>query len=69
MRKDFVFISESVTTGHPDKLCDQISDAIIDHFSVQDPRARKRAECAVSKANIFIAARFSSGYCMHSLHA
>ena len=61
MRKDFVFISESVTAGHPDKLCDQISDAIIDHFLVQDPNARVRAECAVSKAIIFIAARFASG--------
>lgn len=60
MRKDFVFISESVTAGHPDKLCDQISDAIIDHFLVQDPNARVRAECAVSKAIIFIAARFAS---------
>lgn len=60
MRKDFVFISESVTAGHPDKLCDQISDAIIDHFLIQDPHARVRAECAVSKAIIFIAARFAS---------
>ena len=32
MKKDFVFTSESVTEGHPDKLCDQVSDAIIDHF-------------------------------------
>lgn len=60
MRKDFVFISESVTAGHPDKLCDQISDAIVDHFLIQDPYARVRAECAVSKAIIFIAARFAS---------
>lgn len=60
MRKDFVFISESVTAGHPDKLCDQISDAIIDHFLIQDPYTRVRAECAVSKAIIFIAARFAS---------
>jgi len=32
MKKDFMFTSESVTEGHPDKLCDQISDAIVDHF-------------------------------------
>jgi S-adenosylmethionine synthetase len=58
--KDFMFTSESVTAGHPDKLCDQISDAIVDHFLSQDPYARVRAECAVAKAIVFIAARFSS---------
>jgi len=60
MRKDFVFISESVTEGHPDKLCDQISDAIVDHFLAQDPYARVRAECAISTSILFIAARFAS---------
>lgn len=55
-----MFTSESVTAGHPDKLCDQISDAIVDQFLVQDPYARVRAECAVSSAVIFIAARFAS---------
>jgi S-adenosylmethionine synthetase len=60
MRKDFVFNSESVTEGHPDKLCDQISDAIVDHFLAQDPYARVRAECAISTSILFIAARFAS---------
>jgi S-adenosylmethionine synthetase len=55
-----MFTSESVTAGHPDKLCDQISDAIVDHFLKQDPCAQVRAECAVSSAIIFIAARFAS---------
>jgi S-adenosylmethionine synthetase len=55
-----MFTSESVTEGHPDKLCDQISDAIVDHFLKQDPYARVRAECAISSAIIFIAARFAS---------
>lgn len=55
-----MFTSESVTAGHPDKLCDQISDAIVDQFLAQDPYARVRAECAVSSAVIFIAARFAS---------
>jgi S-adenosylmethionine synthetase len=59
MKKDFIFISESVTEGHPDKLCDQISDAIVDHFLQQDPYARVIAECAVATAILFIAARFS----------
>ena len=42
MRKNFMFTSESVTAGHPDKLCDQISDAIVDHFMAQDPYTRIR---------------------------
>lgn len=60
MNKDFMFTSESVTEGHPDKLCDQISDAIVDHFLQQDPYARVIAECAVSTSILFIAARFAS---------
>jgi S-adenosylmethionine synthetase len=60
MKKDFMFTSESVTEGHPDKLCDQISDAAVDHFLQQDPHSRVIAECAVSTAIVFIAARFSS---------
>ena len=60
MKNDFMFTSESVTEGHPDKLCDQISDAIVDHFLQQDPFSRVIAECAVSTAIVFIAARFSS---------
>lgn len=60
MKKDFIFISESVTEGHPDKLCDQISDALVDHFLQQDPFSRVIAECAVSTAIVFIAARFES---------
>jgi S-adenosylmethionine synthetase len=60
MRKDFMFTSESVTEGHPDKLCDQISDAIVDHFLVQDPFTRIRVECTVSSAIVFIAAHFAT---------
>lgn len=60
MKSDFMFTSESVTEGHPDKLCDQISDAIIDHFLRKDPYARVIAECAVSTSIVFLATRFSS---------
>jgi S-adenosylmethionine synthetase len=58
LKRNYVITSESVTQGHPDKLCDQISDAIVDHFLMQDACARVRAECAVSSAIVFIAARF-----------
>ena len=60
MKKDFMFTSESVTEGHPDKLCDIISDAIVDHFLQKDPYAKVIAECAVSTAIVFIAARFAA---------
>ena len=60
MKKDFMFTSESVTEGHPDKLCDLISDAVVDRFLQQDPYSRVIAECAVSTSIVFIAARFSS---------
>lgn len=60
MKKDFMFTSESVTEGHPDKLCDQISDAVVDHFMELDPQARVRTECAVATSILFIASRFSS---------
>jgi S-adenosylmethionine synthetase len=60
MKKDFIFTSESVTEGHPDKLCDQISDAVVDHFLEQDPRSKVRVECAVATAILFIASRFAS---------
>jgi len=68
MKKDFIFTSESVTEGHPDKLCDQISDAIVDHFLQQDPYARVIAECAVSTAILFIAARFDSNVAVDFPH-
>jgi S-adenosylmethionine synthetase len=60
MKKDFMFTSESVTEGHPDKLCDQISDAIVDRFLQHDPYTRIIAECAVAHSIVFIAARFNS---------
>jgi S-adenosylmethionine synthetase len=60
MKKDFMFTSESVTEGHPDKLCDQISDVIVDQFLQRDPYSRVIAECAVSTAIVFISSRFES---------
>ena len=41
-----LFTSESVTEGHPDKVCDQISDAVLDAILAQDPMARVACECA-----------------------
>lgn len=60
MQPDFVFSSESVTAGHPDKLCDQISDAIVDRFLRQDPLTRVNAECAVSTSILFLSVKARS---------
>src|SRR6266498_2373597 len=60
MSKDFIFTSRSVTGGHPDKLCDQISDALIGQFLRQDPMAMINAQCAVATGVLFIAVRFDS---------
>lgn len=60
MRDGTILISESVTPGHPDKLCDRISDAAIDAFLRQDARARAIVECAVATGIVFIAARFAA---------
>ena len=43
-----LFTSESVTEGHPDKMCDQISDAILDALMEQDPMSRVACETAVT---------------------
>jgi len=60
MKNRYLFTSESVTEGHPDKICDQISDEIVDYFLTQDPYAFVRAECAVASNILFIAARFAA---------
>ncbi|MGO9375215.1 MAG: S-adenosylmethionine synthetase N-terminal domain-containing protein, partial [Syntrophobacteraceae bacterium] len=60
MKKNFMLTSESVTEGNPDKLCDIISDAIVDHFLEQDPYSRVIAECSIAASIVFIAARFAS---------
>ncbi len=61
MKQDYLFTSESVTEGHPDKLCDQIADAVVDHYLTQAPTARVVSECAVANGILFIATRHSAG--------
>lgn len=60
MSDDFIFTSESVTKGHPDKLCDQISDAIVDHFLRHDPQSSVVAESAISSGILFISTHYAS---------
>ena len=49
-----LFTSESVTEGHPDKICDQISDAVLDAILAQDPEARVACECATTTGMVLV---------------
>ena len=49
-----IFTSESVTEGHPDKMCDIISDAILDEFLKGDPLSRVACETAVTAGTIIV---------------
>lgn len=51
----YLFTSESVTEGHPDKVCDQISDAILDAMIKQDPKSRVAVECLTTTGLVVIA--------------
>ena len=58
--KNFLFTSESVTEGHPDKVCDQISDAILDEFLTKDPNSRVAAETTVTTGMARVCGEISS---------
>jgi S-adenosylmethionine synthetase len=60
MTKDFLFTSESVTEGHPDKVCDQISDAILDEYLRQDPDSRVAVETMTTTGFVAIAGEVTS---------
>ena len=50
---DFIFTSESVTEGHPDKICDQISDAVLDALLTEDPESRVACETVVNTCLLY----------------
>ena len=58
--KNYFFTSESVTEGHPDKLCDTISDSILDEYLKQDENSRVAVETFASKNTIVIAGQITS---------
>jgi S-adenosylmethionine synthetase len=55
-----LFTSESVTEGHPDKLCDQISDSLLDEFLKQDPDSRVAVEAMTTTGVVFVAGEVTS---------
>ena len=58
--KRFLFTSESVTEGHPDKVCDQISDAILDEFLTKDSKSRVAAETSVTAGMVLVSGEITS---------
>ena len=58
--KNFLFTSESVTEGHPDKVCDQISDAILDEFLTKCPSSRVAAETTVTTGMALVCGEITS---------
>jgi S-adenosylmethionine synthetase len=58
--KDFLFTSESVSEGHPDKMCDQISDAIVDALIAEDPDSRVALESLAKTGLIVLAGEITS---------
>lgn len=59
--KKYFFTSESVTEGHPDKLCDRISDSILDSIIAKDPPARVAVETAVTNGLVLVAGEITTG--------
>lgn len=60
MLKDFMFTSESVTEGHPDKMADQISDAVLDAMLAEDPKSRVACETMITTGLVVVAGEITS---------
>jgi S-adenosylmethionine synthetase len=58
--KDYIFTSESVSEGHPDKVCDQVSDAVLDAYLKEDPDSRVACETLVKNNLVVIAGEITS---------
>ena len=60
MLKDYIFTSESVTEGHPDKMADGISDAILDALLAKDPNARVACETMITTGMTVVAGEITA---------
>src|SRR2546428_13485107 len=63
-----LFTSESVTEGHPDKLCDQVSDGMLDDCLRQDPNSRFACETATTTGVILVAGEITTHAYVYGLH-
>ena len=60
MTEAYLFTSESVSEGHPDKMCDQISDAVLDAIIAKDPHARVACETLVKTGMVVLAGEITT---------
>ena len=60
MKKNFLFTSESVSEGHPDKVCDRISDMVVDSFLASEPQARVACETLTTTNKVVSLLRFDN---------
>lgn len=68
MSQDFIFTSESVSEGHPDKIADQISDAVLDALLAQDPKARVACETLVKTGMVLLAGEITTSAWVDTEH-
>jgi S-adenosylmethionine synthetase len=59
-KQSYLFTSESVTEGHPDKICDQISDAVLDAVLAEDPQGRVACEALVKDQSVYVAGEITT---------
>src|ERR687883_826197 len=57
---EYLFTSESVTEGHPDKICDQISDGVLDAVMADDPTGRVACECLVNTGLVVVSGEITT---------
>ena len=69
MKKNFLFTSESVSEGHPDKVADQISDALIDNFLAFDKNSKVACETLVTTGQVILAGEVKSKRFLKVVHA
>ena len=65
--KKYLFTSESVTEGHPDKVCDQISDAVVDAILSKDKDARIACETAITTGMVLLMGEVTTNCCVDIL--
>ena len=67
-KQHHLFTSESVTEGHPDKICDQISDAVLDAVLTEDPLGRVACEAVAKDQDVYVVGEVRQAQCSISIH-
>ena len=65
LSKNYLFTSESVSEGHPDKVCDQVADAVLDAALSMDPKSRVACECFATTGMIVVGGEITTQACIN----